>query len=111
MTAPGVALRCPTCGAAEQAGAQCRRCRSDLRLLQRLEQARAREMHVLAAALAGGRWDDALISARYAHHLRPDERSHRELAVCQLLAGRFGEACLTWRNAGQRHGAAEPSAE
>jgi hypothetical protein len=93
-----IPLRCPTCGAADQSGVQCRRCRTDLRLLRRLEQARAREMSLLAAALDDGRWDDALTSAQYAHHLLADETSRRHLAVCQLLAGRFEEACLTWQS-------------
>jgi hypothetical protein len=92
---PGLA--CPTCGATGQTGLECRRCRSDLRLLQRLEAQRAAELHVLARALADGRWSDALLSAQYIHTLRQDDTSFRMLAVCQLLNYQFAAACDTHR--------------
>lgn len=90
-------LVCPTCGAAGQSGAECRRCHSDLQLLQQLVTRRAAELHVLARALAAGRWAEALLSAQYIHTLRQDEESFRLLAVCQLLNNQFAAACDTHR--------------
>jgi len=90
-------LVCPTCGAAGQSGAECRRCHSDLQLLQQLVTRRAAELHALACALAAGRWAQALLSAQYIHTLRQDEASFRLLAVCQLLIEQFAAACDTYR--------------
>ena len=94
---PPQPLVCPTCGAAGQSGAECRRCHSDLRLLQQLVTRRATERHTLAQALAAGRWAEALLSAQYIHTLRQDEESFRLLAVCQLLNDQFAAACDTHR--------------
>ena len=96
-TPPPQPLVCPTCGAAGQSGAECRRCHSDLRLLQQLVTRRAAEMDALARALAAGRWAEALLSAQYVHTLRQDEESFRLLAVCQLLNNQFAAACNTHR--------------
>lgn len=90
-------LVCPTCGAARQSGPECRRCRSDLRLLQRLETQRAAELQVLAQALHDSRWADALLSAQYVHTLRQDDTSYRLLAVCQLLNHQTAAAWETHR--------------
>ena len=92
-----VGVQCPTCGAAGQTDAQCRRCRCDLRLLQRLEAQRVAEFKELAAALAECRWSDALTSAQYIHTLRPDDASFRVLAVCQLLNDNLQAASGTYR--------------
>ena len=90
-------LVCPTCGAAGQSGAECRRCHSDLQLLQQLMTRRGAELHALARALAAGRWAEALLSAQYIHTLRQDEESFRLLAVCQLLNDQCAAACDTHR--------------
>ena len=97
------ALRCPTCGASNQSGPTCRRCRSDLRLLHRLEGDRAAEARALAQALSEARWDDALLSAQYMHQLRQDDQSARYLAVCQLLTNQFAAACETYRHYQAEH--------
>lgn len=91
------ALTCPTCGATDQTDAACRRCRSDLRLLHRLEADRITERHKLARALVDERWSDALLSAQYLHVLRQDDESFRMLAVCQLLNDQIEAACATYR--------------
>ncbi len=90
-------LTCPTCGATNQTGATCRRCRSDLRLLQRLEADRAAELQVLARALAAGQWSEALLAAQYIHTLRQDDMSFRMLGVCQLLNGQINMARATYQ--------------
>ena len=97
MTLQPPALACPTCGASNQTGPSCRRCRSDLRLLHRLEADRAAEARKLVQALAEERWDDALLSAQYIHALRQDHESAQRLAVCQLLNRQIAEACETYR--------------
>jgi methylphosphotriester-DNA--protein-cysteine methyltransferase len=97
LASPPLVLSCPTCGASNQTGSTCRRCRSDLRLLHRLEADRAAEAHKLVQALAEQRWDEALLSAQYMHRLRQDEQSARYLAVCQLLMHQFAAACDTYR--------------
>jgi len=100
---PPPALSCPTCGASNQTGPTCRRCRSDLRLLHRLEADRAAEAQKLVQALAEERWDEALLSAQYMHRLRQDEQSARYLAVCQLLTHQFAAACDTYRQRQASH--------
>ncbi|MBM3226679.1 MAG: hypothetical protein FJZ47_23180 [Candidatus Tectomicrobia bacterium] len=90
-------LVCPTCGAAGQSGVECRRCHSDLQLVQQLVTRRAAALHALAQALATGQWAQALLSAQYVHALRQDEESFRLLAVCQLLNDQFAAACDTHR--------------
>ena len=95
---PPVPVTCPTCGATAQATPACRRCRSDLRLLQRLETQRSHERQNLALALATGRWDEALLAAQYMHTLRQDDESFRLLAVCQLLNHQFATAWETHRD-------------
>lgn len=89
-------LACPTCGASNQTGDTCRRCRSDLRLLQRLEADRVAESQVLARALAAGQWSEALLAAQYIHTLRQDDLSFRLLGVCQLLSGQIEAARATY---------------
>lgn len=83
---------CPTCRARQEWTDQCRRCRSDLRLLRRVagycRWARARAL----AALNEGRWHQALVHAQRAHGLNPQPESRGLLAVCYLLAGRLAEA-------------------
>lgn len=96
LTSPSP-LRCPTCGAADQTGDTCRHCRSDLRLLQRLEADRAAELRVLARALVAGQWPEALLAAQYIHTLRQDDMSFRILGVCQLLSGQIETASATYQ--------------
>ena len=90
-------LVCPTCGAAGQSGSECRRCHSDLQLLQQLVTRRAAALHALAQALAAGRWAEALLSAQSIHTLHQDAESFRLLAVCQLLNDQVAAACDTHR--------------
>jgi hypothetical protein len=90
-------LICPTCGAADQTGDACQRCRSDLRLLKRLEADRAAELRVLARALAAAQWSEALLAAQYIHTLRQDDMSFRLLGVCQLLSGQLESARATYQ--------------
>mgnify|MGYP001165935157 CR=1 FL=1 len=92
---------CPTCGAAGQTGPECRRCRTDLRLMERIEQLRSAEFKELASALSERRWPDALASSELIHRLRQDPASFRLLAVCQLLVRQHDAA---WETHRQSHG-------
>lgn len=83
---------CPTCRARQEWTDQCRRCRSDMRLLRRVAaHCRWARAHALAA-LNQGRWHEALAHAQRAHALNPQPESRKLLAVCYLLAGRPAEA-------------------
>jgi hypothetical protein len=92
-----VNLVCPVCRAGDNQAAQCRRCKADLSLLQRLERDRAG--HLRAAALFAGQGNAAECCrrARLAHELRPDSRSRLWLAVGLLLNRNFQEAMLHYR--------------
>jgi hypothetical protein len=88
------ALRCPVCKAENSAPPTCRRCKADLTLLFALEGGRAAALAGARAALAGGRWAEALAQARRADALRRDEASGRLVAVAALLSGDHN---LGWR--------------
>lgn len=98
---PALSLQCPTCGAGDQTGPECRRCRSDLRLLVRVESQRQAETAVLTRALAEHRWADSLASAQFIHTLRADADSFRLLAVCQLLNRQLDAARDTFSQCGR----------
>lgn len=104
--APAVSpLRCPTCGAPDQTQPECSRCRTDLRLLHRVELHRAGAVRDITAALGDARFADALAAARLMHQLQPDDASFRWLAICQLLCRDPAAAFEThrqWRAAGHR---------
>jgi hypothetical protein len=73
----------------------CRRCRCDLSLLRRADQAHRKARQRVLVQLRAGRWADAQRAARACHDLQPGADSRRLLAVCCLLAGDFAEA-LAW---------------
>jgi tetratricopeptide (TPR) repeat protein len=85
-------IRCPTCGARQAWADNCRRCKSDLRLLRSALQVYEAHRRRGLLALAAGRLDEALQHARRCHELRPGPDTHRLLAVCQLLRGEYARA-------------------
>jgi hypothetical protein len=87
-------LRCPVCKAENNAPPTCRRCKADLTLVFTLEEGRAAALAGALAALAAGRWAEALAAARRADALRHDEASGRLVAVAALLCGEYA---LAWR--------------
>ncbi len=85
-------LCCPTCRARQEWTDQCRRCRSDLRLLRRVAEHCRQARDQALSALDEGRWFEALAHAQRAFALNPQPESRRLLAVCYLLANRPAEA-------------------
>ncbi len=81
------ALRCPVCKAENNTPPTCRRCKADLTLLFALEEGRAAALAGARAALAAGRWAEALAQAERADALRRDEETGRLVAVAALLCG------------------------
>jgi hypothetical protein len=88
-------LVCPVCRAAQAWCETCRRCRCDLGLLYRAEQARRSALQAALRNLRDGRWAEALGCAQASHALRPTADSRRLLAVCCLLGGDFQHA-VNW---------------
>lgn len=85
--APEIAqtLRCPTCNASQTWSDECRRCKSDLRLLRRVIQDWQRHCERSLQALSEGRTFAALTEAQRAYELYPDEFSQKLLASCHLV--------------------------
>jgi hypothetical protein len=83
---------CPVCRASQIWSDICRRCRCDLSLLRRAEEARGRSRQEALLHLRAGRWADAEGAARAYHELQPVADSRRLLAVCCLLSGDFRQA-------------------
>ncbi|MDB5388864.1 MAG: hypothetical protein JWM11_4510 [Planctomycetaceae bacterium] len=92
-------LRCPTCNAAQTWSDECRRCKSDLRLLRRVVEARRQHRELALRALRDGHYSTALAEAQQVHDLYPDPGSKRLLATCNLLAGNWQQALVLARDA------------
>ena len=91
-TAADQTLQCPTCGARQSPGAECRRCRCDLALVTAaLEHGRALHATYLEQVRAG-RYPEAARTARQLWELSPDEQAARLLAVAYLHCGRYQAA-------------------
>ena len=99
MQLPSGTIRCPTCRASQEWSDECRRCRSDLRLLRALDQEYADHRGHCLLNLRLDRSHAALPHARACMHLRPDEAAQRLLAVCALACGDWPTALAI----GQRH--------
>jgi hypothetical protein len=83
---------CPVCRAAQAWSESCRRCRCDLGLLRRADEARRQARQQALLDLRRGRWAEAQRAARAYHALQPNADSRRLLAVCCLLGGDFQQA-------------------
>jgi hypothetical protein len=88
---PGT-VRCPTCRATQPWSNECRRCKSDLRLLRAAHEAYGHARRQCLQALRGGLPHQALQLARYCAFLRQDEESRRLVALCALCAGDWSTA-------------------
>jgi hypothetical protein len=87
-------LRCPTCNAVQAWSDECRRCKSDLRLLRQVVESRRLHRENAFLALRQGHYATALVEAQQSHDLYPDANSKRLLATCHLLAGNWLQATL-----------------
>lgn len=80
-------LCCPVCRARQEWADTCRRCKTDLRLFRRVEEAfRLSRLRTLAN-LRAGCWAEALAEAQQCYALDANADAGRLLAVCQLLGG------------------------
>lgn len=80
-------MRCPTCRAEQEWSDTCRRCKTDLRLLQTIDEACRRTRAAALLHLDAGRLGAALEAAQQLWLLRRDDGTARLLAVCYLLCG------------------------
>jgi hypothetical protein len=80
---------CPACGARLDRSAVCRRCKSDLELLQAARGAYERAYAECLGAMAAGDFAGALGHAETAHGLYPSEATRRLAAVCHLQLGQW----------------------
>jgi ribosomal protein L40E len=78
---------CPVCKARQGWADTCRRCKTDLRLFRRVEEAFRQSRLRTLAHLRAGRWTEALAEARQCYALDANADAGRLLAVCQLLSG------------------------
>jgi hypothetical protein len=86
-------MRCPVCRAENGDGdLTCRRCRTDLSLLVRLEQQRRHLLQSAQNCLVQGQAESALAHAQQAQKLRQGPDSARLVALGHLVAGNFAEA-------------------
>ncbi len=79
-------MRCPTCRAEQEWSDACRRCQSDLRLLQQTVFTGQKQRQRVLVQLKAGRFPEALRSAQELMLLDRCPANRRLLAVCQLLA-------------------------
>jgi hypothetical protein len=89
---PREAVRCPTCRLTQEWSDQCRRCKSDLRLLRETAETTRRARERCLLALHAGRHREAERLANRYHELRPSADSRRLLALCALLGGDWADA-------------------
>ena len=85
-------VRCPTCRALQEWSDDCRRCKSDLRLLREFMEAYQHSRRGFVQAI---RANDPRAASRHAsrcHALQPDTASRQMLAIAALLQGNFASA-------------------
>lgn len=89
---PADTFVCPVCRATQAWSDTCRRCRCDLGLFRRADEARRHARQQALLHLRAARWADARRAAEAYHALEPGIDSRRLLAVCCLLGGDFSQA-------------------
>jgi hypothetical protein len=94
-------IRCPTCGAAQPASAECRRCKCDLGLYQSLLIEGHRLKLVTLHYLREGDYAAAANAAELHCAVSPNQDGQRLAAVAYLLTGRY-DAALRVYTGGQR---------
>ena len=85
-------MQCPSCRAAQPWSDECRRCKSNLRLLRQLMQNRQRHRLDALRLFDQGQYQAALEAAARADELCSGEDTRRLLASCHLLLGDFESA-------------------
>jgi hypothetical protein len=93
-------VRCPTCKASQDWSDECRRCKSDLRLLRAFADAYELNRRACLEAICSGDAAAATHHAQRCHLLEPNSDSRRMLALAALLREDWAEAAeLGGRNA------------
>ena len=85
-------VRCPTCRLTQERSDTCRRCKSDLRLLNEAAESARRIRERCLKALRAGHRREALRLAAHYHWLRPTADSRRLKALAALLCGDWANA-------------------
>jgi predicted RNA-binding Zn-ribbon protein involved in translation (DUF1610 family) len=91
----GCDFSCPVCGADQIPADECRRCRADLALFQKLRLEVDKKRVQCLALIRQRRLLRATQTALECLELSADERNTRLLATCYLLQGDFASAILT----------------
>jgi hypothetical protein len=87
-----VHIYCPTCGAAQPAAAECRRCKCDLGLYVAALRERERSRVIALGLVREGAYSAAAEAASRYRAVSPDQDARRLVAVACLLAGRYDVA-------------------
>ena len=85
-------LRCPTCRAVQPWSDECRRCKSDLRLMRQAAEACTALRGHCFANLRENRIPTALAQTRQCLAMRDAADTRRLLAVCELLSENWSQA-------------------
>lgn len=88
---------CPTCGARLHDNPVCRRCRTDLGQVRKIERLAVAMQRRSLAALDAGRTKEAHLHARRAAELHRSPDSIKVLAVACLASRKFSAAVSLWR--------------
>ncbi|WP_074309153.1 hypothetical protein [Singulisphaera sp. GP187] len=91
-TEPTTTVRCPTCRLTQERSDTCRRCKSDLRLLNEAAESARRTRRRCLKALRAGHRREALRLAGHYHWLHPTADSRRLMALTALLSGDWANA-------------------
>lgn len=83
----GAEMKCPTCNARQVWSPECRRCKSDLRLLRGVAGLAQRLRKEALLDLHAGRIQDAQNAAEAWHRVDWSPAAARLVAVCHLLTG------------------------
>jgi hypothetical protein len=89
-------LACPVCGADNDAGPACRRCRADLGLCFAVEAQRDDTVAAALVAAVADRMNDALALVESAAVLRRGPDTEQLLATLHLVARDFAGAWTLW---------------
>jgi hypothetical protein len=92
-------FRCPTCRASQELSDTCRRCKSDLRLVQDTLRTYRKHRACALSALQSAKPAVALRHARECVCLDPNSKSLELLALCSLCWGDWSAAAASARKA------------
>ncbi|WP_406698197.1 hypothetical protein V5E97_05020 [Singulisphaera sp. Ch08] len=89
---PTPTVRCPTCRLTQERSDTCRRCKSDLRLLNEAAESARRIRRRCLKALRAGHRREAFRLATHYHGFHPTADSRRLMALTAFLCGDWANA-------------------